>query len=301
MATAVVPAPTFRYFTRDQRISCSVAGNPKARIHRPRLQHPLRLRLALLAAALCLLGCAAPGVNHAGHGSARNPPSPQAETDLVLWKLPDLARDDTPAILLRSSKGIHGAIETATARRLLAIADRVVEASGGDIRPTIALMASGQVNAFAFMHSGEPTIAITQGMIGLLKDDDSAWAALFGHELAHLRLQHLQRQIDRRQNSEAASSIAGVVLSAVGLPFASLATDATAVLANRAFSRDDERAADIESLAYLRSAGFSALGAVRLQQKLIQVEGNAALPFLSTHPSGEERIGNLRALVHSDD
>lgn len=218
---------------------------------------------------------------------------------MTLWRLSELARIDQPAILLRSPQGIHGAMDTSMARRIQAIADRLLQTHDEVPKTELAILASGAVNAFAFYNDGQPTIAISQGMVRLLADDDDAWAALIGHELAHLRLEHLKKQIDRRQRTDVASSLAGAVLSAFGLPFASIATDATAVLANRAYSRDDEREADRAGLDYMRNAGFAADGAIRLQQQLLAASSSSAMPFLSTHPGGEERIENLRQLMHS--
>ena len=136
-------------------------------------------------------------------------------------------------------------------------------------------------------------------MVRLLAADQDAWAALFGHELAHLRLEHLRGKQDRREKAAVASSIAGVVLSVIGLPFASVAADASIALADRAYSRDDEREADRISLEYMRRAGFSETGAISLQQRFLTLRGGTSIPFLSTHPSGEERIGNLRQLIQS--
>lgn len=253
-----------------------------------------------MALSVALAGCAAPGVSYQGNpGPKRGNPAAHVETELTLWRLPELANTEQRAVLLRSPQGIHGTIESSMARRIVGIAKRLIESGGDGPSPELALLASASVNAFAFFNGSEPTIAISQGMLQLLADDDDAWAALIGHELAHLRLEHLRKQIDRHQRNEATSSLAGAVLSAIGLPFASLATDATAVLANRAYSRDDEREADRVGLDYMRRAGFAAAGAIRLQQHLLAAESRSALPFLSTHPGGEERIENMRQMMHS--
>lgn len=266
---------------------------------RARAAHGSLLLVALAALAMTA-GCAAPGVSRQGqsppkHGQA----TPRVDSEMTLWRLSELARVDQPAILLRSPQGIHGAMDTSMARKIQAIADRLLRTHDEVPKPELAILGSGAVNAFAFYNDGQPTIAISQGMVRLLADDDDAWAALIGHELAHLRLEHLKKQIDRRQRTDVASSLAGAVLSAFGLPFASIATDATAVLATRAYSRDDEREADRAGLDYMRKAGFAADGAIRLQRQLLAASSGSGMPFLSTHPGGEERIENLRQLMHS--
>ncbi|MBI5897944.1 MAG: M48 family metalloprotease [Rhodocyclales bacterium] len=223
----------------------------------------------------------------------------QTSVEMVFWRFSDLAGVDQRAVLLRSSKGVYGTIDTAVVRRMLEIGERMFRNDQSGSHPELVLLASGGVNGFAF-HAGEQaTIAVSRGMIDLLANDDDAWAALIGHELAHLRLEHIRKRIDRRQRDETLSSVAGAMLSAIGLPFASLATDVTATLADRAFSRDDERDADRVGMEYMRQAGFDIEGAVRLQQKLLHAGADGPLSFLSTHPGGEERITNLRRLMQA--
>ncbi|WP_310448738.1 M48 family metallopeptidase [Sulfuritalea sp.] len=200
-------------------------------------------------------------------------------------------------VLLRDSQGIHGAVEIGLVKRVHATSEKMLQAAGKGPKPELVLLASGSINAFAFFNGNQPMIAFTLGMVHLLAEDDDAWAALFGHELAHLRLDHHRNMNARRERTETTSSFAGLLLSTIGLPFASLAADATATLADRAFSRNDERQADSTGVDYMRRAGFAAKGAVRLQQLLLTTPSNNAIRFLSTHPSGEERIANLRELT----
>ena len=42
---------------------------------------------------------------------------------------------------------------------------------------------------------------------------------------------------------------------------------------------------------------FDAEGAIRLHEKLLKLPGGFNIPFLSTHPSSEERIENLKKLI----
>lgn len=255
---------------------------------------------ALIAVSSFLAGCAAPGTIHPGGPSKQSVSAAhKAAVDVVFWRFVDLAGIERPSVVLRSSKGAHGTFDTAVARRLVNIGERIFGNDPPESRPDLVLVAAEGVNGFAF-HAGEQaTIAVSRGMIDLLANDDDAWAALIGHELAHLRLEHIRKRIDRRQRDETLSSVAGAMLSAIGLPFASLATDATATLADRAFSRDDERDADRIGLEYMRRAGFDVEGAVRLQQKLLIAGADGSPSFLSTHPGGEERIANLRRFMQA--
>lgn len=267
----------------------------------PGLRSAARTSAGAITALLLLAGCAAPGSRQ--DYSMKHPqnatPAP-SHGEMEVWRLDELAQQDQPAVLLRNSQGIYAAIETSLLRSILATGEKILQAAGEGQAPQFVLITSGTVNAFAFFNGKQPTIALSLGMIRLLGADQDAWAALFGHELAHLRLEHLRGKKDRREKTEIASSIAGVVLSVIGLPFASVAADASATLADRAYSREDEREADRTGLQYMRRAGFAETGAISLQQRLLTVSSGTVIPFLSTHPGGEERIENLRQLIQSD-
>lgn len=266
----------------------------------PGMRSAIRRGAGTIAALLLLAGCAAPGTQRGQDLTQPRAGTPApAHGDMEVWRLDELAQHDQPAILLRNSRGIHAAIETRLLQDILATGENILRAAGGGPAPDFVLTAAGTVNAFAFFNDKQPTIAFSLGMLRLLAADQDAWAALFGHELAHLRLEHLRGQQDRREKAEIASSIAGVVLSVIGLPFASVAADASAALADRAYSRDDERDADRLGLEYMRRAGFAESGAITLQQRLLTVGSGTAIPFLSTHPGGEERIENLRQLIRN--
>jgi len=43
--------------------------------------------------------------------------------------------------------------------------------------------------------------------------------------------------------------------------------------------------------------GFDPQGAVRLQEKMLRLPAGLKVPFLSTHPSGQERVENLKKLI----
>jgi predicted Zn-dependent protease len=253
-----------------------------------------------LASMFLLAGCAATSLQkERGQTPPRGGTAMSSQDEMAVWNLDELARADQDLILLRNRQGIHGPVETRLLRRILEIGENIVQAAGDGPRPEFAVVASEAVNAYAFVNGSRPTIAISLGMIRLLTTDESAWAALYGHELAHLRLDHIGSTKVRRERAEVTSSVAGAILSVIGLPLASVAADATAALADRAYSRDDEHEADRIGLQYMRRAGFSDAGAISLQQRLLTTRGGASISFLSTHPSGEQRIENLRQLMRS--
>lgn len=253
---------------------------------------------ALLGLALLLGGCAAPGaLSDPTTTRPRHTASTASHGAMAYWRLADLVQSGQQMVALNGQHGVHGAVQSHLLRDIQASSERIIMVAGEGSRPELLLTGTTGITAFAFHFEGKPAVAFSLGMIRLLGDDMDAWAALFGHELAHLRLGHHALMRDRRERTQAASSIAGLLLSAMGVPFANVASDATATLAERAYSRDDERDADRVGLDYLRRAGFSEQGAITLHERLLAANRNAPLPFLSTHPSGEERIERLRQRI----
>jgi predicted Zn-dependent protease len=82
-----------------------------------------------------------------------------------------------------------------------------------------------------------------------------------------------------------------------GIPAAGVITGLSADLIEASYSRDNEREADALSIDYTLANGFDPHGAVRLQEKMLKLPVGLKVPFLSTHPSGQERIENLKKLI----
>lgn len=81
------------------------------------------------------------------------------------------------------------------------------------------------------------------------------------------------------------------------MPGAATIAGLGADLIDASYSRDQEREADALGVGYVMSAGFDPNGGIRLHEKLLKTSRGLSLPFLSSHPSGEERIENLKALI----
>jgi predicted Zn-dependent protease len=214
------------------------------------------------------------------------------------WEASSIAEFPRPVIsILDRPKGkVIARVNTADVRRMIAVKDRVEEASGG-LSTRLLIADDNQPNGFSFIYHGQPMMAINIGMINLIGQDEDAMAALVGHELAHLYLMHGARRRSRDDSSIVASTLLSIALGFAGIPVPMEATDvATTSIAN-AFSRDEEREADQFGVEFMAHAGFDPWGAVRLQEKLLTAGSKAALPFLSTHPSGAERIENMKRLA----
>lgn len=249
--------------------------------------------LVLFLASL-VAGCAAPTVRSGhGQGDAGHPP---ANGRNAAWPLKDLAQLAPPRVLLMVENSPAGVVETAPLRAGWQSAERMLQVAGGKA-PEILVVSGRPANAFATVEGDRPLVAVNFAMLELLGEDKDAWAALLGHEMAHLALNHRETRQKRREDEETGSGLLGIALAIAGVPFGSTLADASVTLIDRGFSRDDEREADRVGVEMMVRAGFDPQGAVRMQEKLAQVGGAASLPFLSTHPGGEERIAAMRELL----
>lgn len=190
-------------------------------------------------------------------------------------------------------------VSTAQLRRYYEVASRL-EAVIGDIDPMFLLVEGQTPNAFAWVDGGRQLVAVNLGMLEMLDEDTDAWAALIGHELAHLKLGHNEQRAERRGMADTAGGALGIALAVIGIPFGLLLADGALTAVDRGYSRDDERAADGAAVAYMRQAGFDPRGALRFHEMLSGLDKERSASLLSTHPAGEERVANMRALVEAE-
>jgi Zn-dependent protease with chaperone function len=190
---------------------------------------------------------------------------------------------------------IVATLDVGTVRKLVEVKDRISAAAN---QPAKLLIVSGiEPNAFATKQNGSPIIAINLAMMKLLEQDYDAYAAIMGHEIAHLTLEHGATRQQREVLRSASSNLLGLVLGRYGVPMAGTISDLSTTVVSRAFSRDDESAADKRGFVYMRDAGFDTQGAIRAWERMASVSRSSALPFLSTHPAPLDRLDDLKRLA----
>jgi len=182
-------------------------------------------------------------------------------------------------------------------QRLRAIAARLVpfatpwNARARDWKWEVNLIGSKQVNAFC-MPGGK--IAFFTGILEQLKLTDDEVAMVMGHEMAHALREHARARLAKSAGTGAALSIGAQLLGwgQVG----DLAARAGTQLLTLKFSRSDETEADLVGLELAARAGYDPKASVSLWQKMATASKNqGGLSFLSTHPSGPDRIAKLEA------
>ena len=157
----------------------------------------------------------------------------------------------------------------------------------------INVIDSDQVNAWC-MPGGK--IAVYTGLIDKLNITDDELAAVIGHEIAHALREHARERMGRAQMAGLGAAVAeigleiftGVRLGGSGNSFA----QAMFVLPN---SRENEQEADRIGVELAALGGYDPRAAITLWQKMGKASGGSAPPqWLSTHPSNDARIRDLR-------
>jgi len=183
-------------------------------------------------------------------------------------------------------------------KRLRAMARRLIPQTGAwngrarDWQWEVNLIASDEVNAFC-MPGGK--IAFYTGILEQLRLSDDEAGMIMGHEMAHALREHARERLAKTQATgmglSALSQLFG--LGQMGDVAASLGTQ----LLTLKFSREDETEADLVGLELAARSAYEPQASVSLWQKMAALKGAGGPAFLSTHPSGPQRIQELQANV----
>lgn len=208
---------------------------------------------------------------------------------------------------LSENKVISG---TADARRVETIgtkikvaAEKWLTANGQaeylkDYRWEYKLVESKEVNAWC-MPGGK--IVFYSGIIPICKDD-AGMATVMGHEVAHALANHGQQRMSAGLLQQLGAAGVGVATGGKSEQTQQLAMTAygaaTQLGGMLPFSRSHESEADMIGLTLMAIAGYNPDQAIAFWQRMSAASGGQAPPeFMSTHPSDQTRIANLRALI----
>jgi predicted Zn-dependent protease len=148
-----------------------------------------------------------------------------------------------------------------------------------------------EVNAWC-MPGGK--MAVYSGLIQRLQATDDELAAVMGHEIAHALREHARERVSRQMGTQMAVGIAGALfgIGELGQSLGNMVADVTLNLPN---SRLHETEADRIGVELAARAGYDPRAAIGLWEKMAKVASGGQPPkWLSTHPSHEDRIKDLR-------
>ena len=152
------------------------------------------------------------------------------------------------------------------------------------------LLTSEQLNAWC-MPGGK--IAFYSGIIEKLNLNDDEIAAIMGHEISHALREHSR---ERSSQNAITSNLLGLGAAYFGLDqtTTTLASQVTNVVLTLPNSREQESEADYMGVELAARAGYNPKAAISVWQKMKKISGEQPAEFLSTHPSHDTRIEELK-------
>lgn len=208
--------------------------------------------------------------------------------------------------VLKESKVVKGTPEAEMLSRvgwkLVKASEKWVAAQGSpdhfkEYQWAFTLIESKDINAWA-MPGGK--IAFYTGILSVTQNE-AGIAVVMGHEIAHAILNHGQQRMSAGLLQQGGLMGASILLGASGFSSQTQSLSMSAaemgsnVLGTLPFSRKHEDEADLLGLKLMTIAGYDPNEAVRFWERMNALSGGSSGPaWLSTHPSHEGRIKNLK-------
>lgn len=182
-------------------------------------------------------------------------------------------------------------------QRVTAISRRLIQQTGAfreDARAwpwEINVLTSPERNAYA-MPGGK--IMVYSGLITSLKLNDAEIAAVIGHEIAHTLREHSRERVSNAYGQQLLLTLGAAAGAKEGA--VQLAEAIGQVTFQLPHSREQESEADQIGMELMARAGYDPQAAIAVWEKMTAAGTSGGPPeFLSTHPSNESRIADLRA------
>jgi Zn-dependent protease with chaperone function len=212
----------------------------------------------------------------------------------------------TEADAIRAEHGVGQDMAAVVLQDMRRDPDQATQALLDEVRGKLTVVVRNRLHRFqtTAVTADQPTafalpggfIFVAGTLVHLCQRDRDEVAFVLAHEMAHVIRRHA---IDRLLQQKVVSAL-------------SLASPGRGVLApwirrvgvqglERAYSRDQEFEADELGVRLIRAAGFDAAGAIRLLQRLSELDRRpdplGLGTYLSTHPPVEDRVRRLRRLM----
>ncbi len=214
--------------------------------------------------------------------------SPTGRSQIQLFD-PSTLNQQGQAAFAQMKKEVPQTQDPARLRYARCVVDAITAAIGSRQSWEVTVFAADEVNAFA-LPGGK--IGIYSGLMDKAAKNQDQLAAVVAHEVAHVIAGH---------SGDRASKATLLQLGAVGAQ--AFGVDPSTVQGGLMlvqlgyllpYGRGDESEADLLGLEYMARAGFDPSQAVELWVNMGRVGGAQPPEFLSTHPSHETRIADIR-------
>ena len=244
--------------------------------------------------------------------------NPKKFTILALFALggcadvANMAGYDSQTLNLKAAEGYQQVLSEArsenaldtrsqTAQRVHNVFNRMVPAANANNRTGIPfqwemnVIRSDELNAWA-MPGGK--MAVYSGLVEKLNLTDDELAAVIGHEMTHALREHSKAQVGQQLLTGIGMQIGSSILAQNSNVDPQTLQTGGALLSeygiSKPFSRQHETEADIGGLMLMAAAGYNPQAAPVVWQKMEQAGSSGMPSFLSTHPSGADRIQVLQ-------
>ena len=165
-----------------------------------------------------------------------------------------------------------------------------------DYQWTFHVINGKEINAFC-LPGGK--IFVYTGLLNIVENEDQL-ATVIGHEVAHALARHGAERMSMMQLGDIGRKLA---IQASGGKYQNAINQVYGISANYGvflpYSRSFEYEADEIGLILMAKAGYNPHEAIRFWQRMIQATRGMRKPpeFASTHPSDENRIRRLQAII----
>lgn len=189
----------------------------------------------------------------------------------------------------RSNRSDWQAQLTRVGQRIAAVAQKP------DYQWEFNVLQGKEINAFA-LPGGK--VAFWEGIMPIVQDDNGI-AVVMGHEVAHALARHGAERMSQAMGAQALGQIltagVGMASPAFAEDFAKLYGFGATVGFILPWGRSQESEADHIGLILMAKAGYDPAAAVAFWQRMAKAsQGGKPPEFLSTHPSDETRIAQIK-------
>ncbi|GAB2539175.1 M48 family metallopeptidase [Rufibacter soli] len=148
-----------------------------------------------------------------------------------------------------------------------------------------------QQNAFAM--AGGKT-AVYTGLLPITQNE-TGLAVVMGHEIAHAIAKHSNERISQQMAAQGVGSSLGALGGGTSAQILNTAYGIGAGVGLMKFGRTQESEADRLGLIFMAMAGYNPESAVAFWERMAAASNGQSPPeFLSTHPSNETRIADIK-------
>lgn len=159
----------------------------------------------------------------------------------------------------------------------------------------VNVVSSKELNAWC-MPGGK--VAVYTGLLEQLEITDDELAAVMGHEIAHALREHGREKAGQAAGLNVAAALGGALIGAYFGIDSGLGQGVIGSVGDLAFmrpnSREMEQEADRIGIELAARAGYDPQATISLWEKMSRVGGGQPPQWLSTHPSHQSRIADLR-------